>query len=43
MVVVDLDGNVVECERTPSSDTAAHAYMYSHCRDVYREHRRLAA
>ena len=30
MVVCDLDGNLVEGERQPSSDTAAHAYVYRH-------------
>jgi len=28
MVVVDLDGNVVDGELSPSSDTATHAYVY---------------
>lgn len=28
MVVCDLDGNVVDGSRSPSSDTAAHAYVY---------------
>jgi L-ribulose-5-phosphate 4-epimerase len=28
MIVCDLDGNVVEGELAPSSDTAAHAYVY---------------
>jgi L-ribulose-5-phosphate 4-epimerase len=28
MVVTDLDGNLVEGSRSPSSDTAAHAYVY---------------
>ena len=28
MVVCDLDGTVVEGDRSPSSDTAAHAYVY---------------
>ena len=28
MVVCDLDGNLVEGEHAPSSDTAAHAYVY---------------
>jgi L-ribulose-5-phosphate 4-epimerase len=28
MVVCDLDGNLVEGTRAPSSDTAAHAYVY---------------
>lgn len=30
MVVVDLDGNVIEGERGPSSDTASHLYVYRH-------------
>lgn len=30
MVVVDLDGKVVEGEYKPSSDTAAHLYVYRH-------------
>jgi L-ribulose-5-phosphate 4-epimerase len=30
MVVCDLDGNVVEGDLTPSSDTASHAYVYRH-------------
>ncbi|GAB3278782.1 L-ribulose-5-phosphate 4-epimerase [Kineosporia babensis] len=30
MVVVDLDGNLVEGNYSPSSDTAAHAYVYKH-------------
>ena len=30
MVVCDLDGNVVEGDLAPSSDTAAHAYIYRH-------------
>jgi len=30
MVVTDLDGNLVEGEHKPSSDTAAHAYVYKH-------------
>lgn len=28
MVYCDLDGNVIEGEHSPSSDTAAHAYVY---------------
>ena len=28
MVVCDLDGNLVDGDRSPSSDTAAHAYVY---------------
>lgn len=30
MVVTDLHGNLVEGNLTPSSDTAAHAYVYRH-------------
>ena len=30
MVVCDLDGRVVEGDLAPSSDTAAHAYIYRH-------------
>jgi L-ribulose-5-phosphate 4-epimerase len=30
MVVCDLDGRLVEGEHQPSSDTAAHAYVYRH-------------
>jgi L-ribulose-5-phosphate 4-epimerase len=30
MVVCDLDGNLLEGDRAPSSDTAAHAYVYKH-------------
>jgi L-ribulose-5-phosphate 4-epimerase len=30
MVVTDLDGNLVEGSLQPSSDTAAHAYVYKH-------------
>jgi L-ribulose-5-phosphate 4-epimerase len=30
MVVCDLDGHLVEGTRSPSSDTAAHAYVYRH-------------
>nr|BFE71291.1 L-ribulose-5-phosphate 4-epimerase [Actinoplanes digitatis] len=30
MVVTDLDGNLVDGELSPSSDTAAHAYVYKH-------------
>ena len=30
MVVTDLDGRLVDGARTPSSDTAAHAYVYKH-------------
>ena len=34
MVVCDLDGTLVEGSRSPSSDTAAHAYVYRHRPDV---------
>ena len=34
MVVTDLDGSLVDGDRLPSSDTAAHAYVYRHMPDV---------
>src|SRR4051794_1829613 len=34
MVVTDLDANLVEGSRQPSSDTAAHAYVYKHLPEV---------
>jgi L-ribulose-5-phosphate 4-epimerase len=34
MVVCDLDGNVVEGDLAPSSDTDSHAYVYRHRPDV---------
>ena len=34
MVIVDLDGNVVEGDLKPSSDTASHLYIYRHRPDV---------
>ena len=34
MILCDLDGNVVEGAHSPSSDTAAHAYVYRHRPDV---------
>ena len=34
MVVVDLDGNCIEGELAPSSDTASHLYIYRHREDV---------
>jgi L-ribulose-5-phosphate 4-epimerase len=34
MVVTDLDGNLVEGAFKPSSDTAAHAYVYRHMPQV---------
>ena len=35
MVVVDLDGKVIEGELAPSSDTASHLYVYKHRDDVF--------
>ena len=35
MVVVDLDGTVVEGSLLPSSDTASHLYVYRHRPDVH--------
>ena len=34
MVVCDLNGNLVEGDAKPSSDTAAHAYVYRHMPEV---------
>lgn len=34
MVVCDLDGELVEGDHAPSSDTAAHAYVYRHMPEV---------
>jgi L-ribulose-5-phosphate 4-epimerase len=34
MVVCDLDGNVLEGDLSPSSDTDAHAYVYRHLPEV---------
>lgn len=34
MVVCDFDANLVEGSRNPSSDTAAHAYVYRHMAEV---------
>ncbi|MET9465660.1 L-ribulose-5-phosphate 4-epimerase [Streptomyces sp. NPDC006544] len=34
MIVCDLDGKVVEGDYAPSSDTAAHAYVYRHMPQV---------
>jgi L-ribulose-5-phosphate 4-epimerase len=34
MIVCDLDGEVLEGDLAPSSDTAAHAYVYRHRPDV---------
>src|SRR5262249_54035380 len=35
MVVADLDGNLVEGDYKPSSDTASHCYVYRHRPDVF--------
>jgi L-ribulose-5-phosphate 4-epimerase len=35
MLVVDLEGKVVEGNLKPSSDTASHLYIYRHRQDVY--------
>ncbi|MDJ0385328.1 L-ribulose-5-phosphate 4-epimerase [Streptomyces sp. G-G2] len=34
MILCDLDGKVVEGDHSPSSDTAAHAYVYRHMPEV---------
>lgn len=34
MILCDLDGNVLRGEHKPSSDTAAHAYVYRHMPEV---------
>lgn len=34
MVVIDMDGNVVDGDLGPSSDTAAHLYVYAHRPEV---------
>jgi len=34
MVILDLDGNVIEGKHKPSSDTATHLYIYRHRSDV---------
>jgi L-ribulose-5-phosphate 4-epimerase len=34
MVVLDLNGNVIDGERSPSSDTSSHLYIYRHRPDV---------
>lgn len=34
MIVVDLAGNVIEGELTPSVDTESHLYVYNHCPEV---------
>ena len=34
MILCDLDGTVVDGDLAPSSDTAAHAYVYRHMPEV---------
>lgn len=34
MVVCDLDGTLIDGDRSPSSDTAAHAYVYRHMPEI---------
>lgn len=34
MVICDLDGNVLDGELAPSSDTAAHSYVYKHMKHI---------
>lgn len=34
MVICDLDGDVIEGDLAPSSDTGAHAYVYKHMQNV---------
>jgi L-ribulose-5-phosphate 4-epimerase len=34
MVICDLDGDVIEGDLAPSSDTAAHAYVYKHMQNI---------
>ena len=34
MVIVDLDGKIIEGNLKPSSDTASHLYIYRHRPDV---------
>jgi L-ribulose-5-phosphate 4-epimerase len=34
MVLCDLEANLVEGDRSPSSDTAAHAYVYKHLPEI---------
>jgi L-ribulose-5-phosphate 4-epimerase len=34
MVIVDFDGNTVEGDLRPSSDTKTHAVLYKHCADI---------
>src|SRR4030067_1487062 len=35
LIVIDLDGNVVEGHRRQSSDTGTHLYLYKHRPDIF--------
>lgn len=35
MIVVDLEGNVIEGRLKPSVDMASHLYVYRHCDDIH--------
>jgi len=35
LIVMDLEGTIVEGDLTPSSDTATHLYMYKHRPDIH--------
>lgn len=35
MVVVDIDGNIIEGDKKPSVDTGVHLYIYKHRADVF--------
>lgn len=35
MIIVDLNGKVIEGEKKPSSDTSSHLYIYRHRPDVF--------
>ena len=35
MMVVDIEGNVIDGQLQPSSDTASHVYIYRHLPEVY--------
>src|SRR3989304_658351 len=35
LIVMDLDGKIVEGHRRPSSDTGTHLYLYAHWADIF--------
>lgn len=35
LIVMDLEGNILEGQLRPSSDTATHLYLYQHLPDIY--------